>query len=655
MATSFFFDNREIQIPDAYSRIESGIQNPALNLAFGNTLVIDTGSGKFWGGGSGVGGQLLNGRDSFYTFDNVRDFQRFVRGGLWWLLAGPLFLPGGGGVNGISSLTYVRAATTTAGEIAYTFSGGGSNGGTIVFQLRDEGFGGNGVLGDETRATSTITVTNAGADGDSVQVVINSLTVASYTVTTGDDIAAVVAGLVTSAGNIGLVDVSSSTGTTLVIQAIRGQGISANSITPTVNATGTAAASATQFSGGVTGTLLTRGYAARMVAGTVDTSKFRIQFWRGTFKGLNGAVSTDNIPFDGINEVDAPAELISRSPEFNNIQELIDWANTDTTFNSFFKRLSSTVAGDGSVNTADLTANVGFNVATGGTETFSSAQLDAALNGIGTENYDFILADDWGENALSANNLRVLSYVTNEARIKPDLYVGGGRDNSEFAQAGGSIPTATTFNSQFVTVVHGGAGRTDLQAAEGFRDYDSIYKAATILGREAGLEPQVPLTFKSIAIERELHNLTTSEITQALNAGVLTTRLDGSTFDVVKGVNSLQNNDFLINQDGTTSSKQLRRIVRQINKELVVNAKEQLLKNPNGTNRNTLSTEDVKAFVEAYLTSVTANDLDDDLIISFERVNVTVNQDAYEITYFIVPNFEVSFLFFTGFIIDPQT
>lgn len=655
MDTSFFFDNREIQIPGAYSVIRSGIQNPALNLAFGNTLVIDTGSGKFWGGGSGVAGQLRNGKDSFYTFDNVRDFQRFVRGGLWWLLGGPLFLPGGGGVNGVSSLTYVKAAATIPGAISYTFAGGGANGGTITLQLRDEGFGGNGVLGDETRAVSTVTITNAGAENDTLQIVIGTLTVASYTVANSDTVAEVISGLIASAGEIGLVDVSASTGTSLTIQAIRGQGAGANSITPTVTTSGTVAGTAVQFSGGVNGTILTRGYAARMVAGTIDTSKFRIEFWRGTFKGLNGDISTDNTPFDNINEIDSPAELISRSPEFNNLQELIDWTNTDTTFNVYFRRSTSSISGDGSIDSADLAANIGFNLATGGTETFSSTQLDTVLDAIGTENYDFVLADNWGEDALSANNLRILSYITSEARIKPDLYIAGGIDNSEFGQAGGSIATATTLNSQFVTVVHGGVGRTDLQAAEGFREYDSIYKAATILGREAGLEPQVPLTFKSIAIERELHNLTDSEVVQALNSGVLTTRLDGTTFDIVKGINTLQNNNFLVNEDGTTSSKQLRRIVRQINKELVVNAKNNLLKNPNGTNRNTLSTEDVKAFVEAYLTSITATDLDDDLIISFERVGVTINQDAYEVTYFVVPNFEVSFLFFTGFIIDPST
>ena len=51
MATKFIFNNKQVSIPGSYSKIESGIKNPPLDLEFGNALSIDTGSGAGFGGG----------------------------------------------------------------------------------------------------------------------------------------------------------------------------------------------------------------------------------------------------------------------------------------------------------------------------------------------------------------------------------------------------------------------------------------------------------------------------------------------------------------------------------------------------------------------------------------------------------------------------
>jgi len=45
-------------------------------------------------------------------------------------------------------------------------------------------------------------------------------------------------------------------------------------------------------------------------------------------------------------------------------------------------------------------------------------------------------------------------------------------------------------------------------------------KAAIFLGREAGMAPQVPLTFKNISIDGERHVLNDVEKSKALNGGV---------------------------------------------------------------------------------------------------------------------------------------
>ena len=50
-----------------------------------------------------------------------------------------------------------------------------------------------------------------------------------------------------------------------------------------------------------------------------------------------------------------------------------------------------------------------------------------------------------------------------------------------------------------------------------------------------------------------------------------------------------------------------------------------------------------------------ASNVADNLIISFGNVNVAVQGDAYFVEYEFVPNFEVNFVFTTGFIIDPAS
>jgi len=67
---------------------------------------------------------------------------------------------------------------------------------------------------------------------------------------------------------------------------------------------------------------------------------------------------------------------------------------------------------------------------------------------------------------------------------------------------------------------------------------------------------------------------------------------------------------------------------------------------------NTLAPIDVKQWLDGYLTTKTATDNDDNLIISFENITVVQQQDAYKITYGFTPNGPVNKLLFTGFILD---
>ena len=149
------------------------------------------------------------------------------------------------------------------------------------------------------------------------------------------------------------------------------------------------------------------------------------------------------------------------------------------------------------------------------------------------------------------------------------------------------------------------------------------------------------------------HSLTESEQKKALKYGILTTVLNDYTgkFNILQGVNTLQDNANLFNAKGQSYSIQFMRIVAQINKELIVNATLDLLGQENGVNANTLTAGAVKDWTVAYLQSRTATDAQDNLILSFKDVATTRKEDAYFTTYKIVVNNEITKLFFTGYLI----
>jgi len=522
MATTFNFNGQTVIIPGSYSTIKSGMKNPPIELSFGNILIIDRGSGAGYGGGAGVAGQYSQGKDSIYEFDNIADFRDFAKGGLWWLLAQPLFRPNGLGTNGVSKISYIKAAQTTAAQMSFHFADADlsvsrSTFSEFLIAVTDEGLIGNGEL---------------------------------------------------SSGN------------------------------------------------------LTKGFAAKLSAGTIDTDSFVLTFYRGTYKGLD----QNNLPFDGITEANSIPLVVAKSPEFTTASELAAWMKVDFLFNKHAIKNSENVDLE-----TDKSASAKW-------KDICAAVVDLDIN--------FIFADDYGANAQSAGNYQILAHIINDSKFKPELYIAGGNDVNDFESI--SLATAVYYDNDAVTVVHGAVKK---QSQQGMRIYNSMYHTAAVLGREAGQEPQVPLTFKSLDFDGMTHSLNDKEVTKALKKGVVVTRLEGNSFDIVKGINTLQENTFLVNDNGTTHSKQMKRIARQLNKEIIVESKRMLLKDPNGVNRNTLSEVDVKAWLIGYLKLKTATLENDNLILSFQDIIVTRQQDGYFISYKFVPNSEISFLFFTGLII----
>ena len=547
MATVFNFNGEEVIIPGTRSRLVSGVTNQPQNLSYATCLVIDTGSGADYGYAAGINGEFAEGKDSIYEFTDMADWQNAVGGGLWWLLAKPLFKPAGFGIQGVSKILYARAADTTAASLTHTFLGDGTvsvstvspNGGVINLKVKYEGVCGNGSqINDE----------------------------------------------------------------------------------------------------------VSRGFGVTMHSGIDDTAKFVLKFWRGTYKGLD----ENSLPFDGISEADALHQLLFTSLEFDNISTLITWMTDDFDFNQIFSLTSSTVVGDGTVDEFDL-SDWGSTpkLFAGGTETFNSQALADVLEQVADMDFSFIFADKFGVDSQHANNYQIGTFANNSI-YKPEVYIASGSLKADFAT---SKSDCAYYDNENVSVVHGGC-KINGQTPSGYRQYGSYYKAALILGREAGRPPQVPITLKNVAINAEVHPLSEKEVKQALKAGLLVTWYDGGLFVVVKGVNSLQKNTYLLNEEGTTHSKQLRRIGRQLNKEIIINSKKQLLEQEDGPNRNTLSEAEVKTWLFGFLKQKTATAQIDNLIISQRNINVTRNQDAYNVTYEVVINTEISFILFTGTIVD---
>jgi len=393
---------------------------------------------------------------------------------------------------------------------------------------------------------------------------------------------------------------------------------------------------------------LSRGYAFKVKAGIVDSTKFIMNFYRGTFRGLD----QNNNPIGGIAEADTTAQLLCQSDEFATLAELVTWMESSTDFGTYFyyDSANSSVTHRGYVDADVLVDYLDYTLASGGTESYTADDLTAALLAVKKLPCDFIFCDKYGSNSYHANNLAIVDAAQNDMKFKPQVYIASGSTKAQFTA--NSIVDAQAYDSQQVTICHGGSRISNRASSIGYYQFDSYYTAAIALGREAGLFPSKPITFKNISVNGLQHVLNETEEKQALKYGVLTVRPDAGVFECIKDVNTLQNNLYLQNSDGSTANKQLYRICAYLNKLIMIRAKAELLKDKNGTNRNTLSESDVNQWLKRLLKSVQATPTQDNIILSFEDPITTRESDAYFSNYRFIPNTEIAFLFFTGSTIE---
>ena len=631
MSTKVRFGNKVVSLPGSYSRIISGQNNPPRDLDYGKLLIPITDNDYSIGflGGAGVNGTLAAGKAAIYRFTDINDFRDFVGYGHYWKAAESLFNPDGSG-NGVSEVIVIKASETEPAQMKFPTTGG-----NFVFNTRDESVMANGVT-DETLATSTITITNAGATGNKIDIEVLNNIVGTYTNLDSDNIATVVAGLVASLNTLGICQVVSSNTTSVVIKAPNGTGTITSS--PLITATGTAAGTATVFSGGANAVYLNTGYAYTIETGIKDTSKWIMKIWRGTFVGNYD----DGVSFNEVDQYNSQPKLIAQSIEFNKMTDLINWAKIDRNFGAYFAiDDSSTIETVDTVLAGDITNIRSYQPAVGGTEVFNSTDVDDMLDSIQDLTYNMIFASwDTSGPAVDPSIIKMIDHLNSEAKFSNQLITFG--DNSNIDT---TIGYAESIDSERVILVHGGVYKVSQMSATGLRLWDAFYHAAFYAGRILGLAPEVPVTFKSINIDGVQSPLNEKDRERADDAGVVVTFYD-SDFDkfiCLHDVNTIQNSDFVLNNDGKSHLIQIERIKSQLDKELVINSKLDLLTNPDGVNRNTLSKTDIEEWTKVYLQRKLGT-----LIIEYRNVVARAIEDVLFCEYEASPNTEVKGLFFTG-------
>lgn len=401
---------------------------------------------------------------------------------------------------------------------------------------------------------------------------------------------------------------------------------------------------------------LIKGYGIKITSSPYYLGSYVLSFYIGLFKGIDsqgGAIG--DVPYDGVSQQETKSFLLFDSPAFSNLGELKSWALTDSSFNSMFElNIPSNAVLTTAVSGSEFTSfGTGFKLLSGATETYSQTDYDKVLDEIVDLDNTFFLAPDSGVSAASLYNTKLFYHIQNQTRFDKFMVVAAGTTKNDFkGSSTGSVEIAKFYDSDKVLVVHGGSKELS-NSSPNLVNRSSLYLACQILGRVAGLEPQIPLTFKKINIAGLQHNLSRDEQEQAIKSGLLYIIKDSELgFIVGAGINSLQRNNFIVNSDASSYSISVKRIVAQLNKELVINAKLVFFGNDRGANRGTFSEKDIEVWMYGYLSSKVSTNFQDNLIISFGNIKASFTGDTCEVTYEFVPNFEIQKMIITGVLLE---
>ena len=393
--------------------------------------------------------------------------------------------------------------------------------------------------------------------------------------------------------------------------------------------------------GVINGGVLKVGYAARVITGSDDPSKFKCQVYRGSFMG----VDKDGEPYGSASLSKATGNLLTESEEFETLEELYNWARSDKYI------LANFVVSMTGVKTSNISA-LTLTAATGGkTEWLKDSEYADVLEAISELDVTFFLATNTsvGDGISSATTGRLFTFLKNDAKFTEFLVIPGGSSDSDlFGESGSSQAIAKYYDSEQVVVVHG-APIVNRKDGNGTKELPSIYLAAAIIGLAAGQAPQQPLTFKRVGYQSFTYDLKKKEREKALQAGIMHVRNLSGYWCVNQGITTIQDNKKSIASNGQTMELSIALIKAQLNKELIVDSANRFIGDTSAVNA---SPQTIKNFTETKLSSLTAKTGEDNLLKSWKNVKVVQKNSDFQITYDFAPNLPVNKLFFTGNILD---
>lgn len=383
------------------------------------------------------------------------------------------------------------------------------------------------------------------------------------------------------------------------------------------------------------------GYGAQIVAGeTADT--FKLQVYRGSFMGVDDAGEA----FGAKSEADAVPNLIAESSDLTTLQELYDWARSNK---QMLANFVVSMTGDGETELAA----VAMTLATGGTtEYMGGTEYADVLEAIAELDVTFFLCTNLnaanGKGVDAATNGKLFTFLKQTAKFTEFMVVPGGEDDTDlFGDTNSSESIAKYFNSGQVVCVHG-APIVTRKDQNGTKQLHTIYLAAAIVGLNAGMAAQTPLTFKRVGYQSFAYDLKKRERERALQAGIMHVRNVSGYWCVNQGITTLLDNKKTIADDGQSFELSVELIKAQLNKELILEGQTRFT----GQTAAQASPQSVKNFTETKLASLVAYPGNDNLLISWKNVKVVAKNSDYFITYDFVPNVPVNKTFFIGNILD---
>jgi hypothetical protein len=415
---------------------------------------------------------------------------------------------------------------------------------------------------------------------------------------------------------------------------------------------------------------LSQGLAVRIEQGR--SFGFSIAFYRGVhFRqedlmnpgyGFNEQILPDinSGVSAGSYNIIAPS-LLFRSPDLKRLSELKKWMEKSPDFKKWFEIQDFTFnLNDDLIVSGDIskqTALSPYSLFTGGSTIFSDQVFAEAIEISKSLDNSFYLPLGIEDEATNAKNEQIFSLLTSgDLRWTKYGVVGAYGDSASFNQdTDSSVSVAKFYNSSNIITVHGYSKVANNKYPDGYRNISMLEKASKVLGRICGLSPQTPITFKDIAIDNEVHKLKESEKEFAIENGILCTNYDSelNRFVILAGINTLGDNDFLVNEDASSYDIAVERIKSQLNKEIIYNAKQTFFNNQtSGPNRNTVSPEDIKTWLGGFLESKVAKTNQDNLIIRYGSITVKTIEDNYFVEYEFVPNYPVSKVVFVGLMLS---